>query len=107
MSGDRNPIHLADLTARPFGFRRHIAHGMWTQARAIAEIENRLPASFWVDVAFKRPIALPASVRFGARIVEGRVDFGVTGLGGEPHLVGRVSRPEPEPASRSRRRGRS
>ena len=38
VSGDRNPIHLFDLTAMPLGFRHHIAHGMWSKARCLAEL---------------------------------------------------------------------
>jgi hypothetical protein len=34
VTGDLNPIHLSALSARLFGFRRAIAHGLWTQARA-------------------------------------------------------------------------
>src|SRR4051794_39061794 len=59
LSGDRNPIHLTDLTAKPFGFSRHIAHGMWTHARALAELDNRLPDAYTVEVAFKKPVTLP------------------------------------------------
>ncbi|MDN5874434.1 MAG: hypothetical protein L0H29_08655, partial [Sinobacteraceae bacterium] len=33
VSGDYNPIHLYPLTARLFGFKRAIAHGMWSAAR--------------------------------------------------------------------------
>jgi MaoC like domain len=90
LSGDRNPIHLTDLTARPFGFRRHIAHGMWTHARAIAELANRLPDSYSVDVEFKKPVRLPSQVWFGSREDGGTVDFGLSGSAGEPHLLGRA-----------------
>jgi acyl dehydratase len=105
VSGDRNPIHLAALTARPFGFRRHIAHGMWTHARALAEIANRLPDEYWVDVAFRRPVSLPGTVRFGARSVGAGVDFGLAAMTGETHLLGRVhpaERVRPAAAARSR-----
>jgi hypothetical protein len=64
VSGDRNPIHLHALTARPLGFRRPIAHGMWTLARCLAALGPELPESFAVEVAFKRPILLPATVTF-------------------------------------------
>ena len=43
VSGDRNPIHLYALTAKALGFPRQIAHGMWTMARCVAALENRLP----------------------------------------------------------------
>jgi acyl dehydratase len=96
VSGDRNPIHLADLTARPFGFSRHIAHGMWTHARALAELDNRLPEAYDVEVAFKKPVALPGTVAFGARALDDRIDFGVASHPKDaaqmpaPHLLGRV-----------------
>jgi acyl dehydratase len=90
VSGDRNPIHLTDLTAKPFGFSHHIAHGMWTHARALAELDNRLPDAYRVEVAFKKPITLPGTVEFGARDVDGRLDFAVTSRSGSPHLLGRV-----------------
>ena len=35
---------------------------MWTKARCIAAIENRLPAAVVVEVAFKKPVILPGTV---------------------------------------------
>ena len=66
VSGDRNPIHLHPLLARAFGFPRHIAHGMWTTARALASLSGRLPDACTVDVRFERPLLLPAKVAFTA-----------------------------------------
>jgi hypothetical protein len=43
VSGDVNPIHLSALTARILGFKRAIAHGMWTSARALATLMPREP----------------------------------------------------------------
>ncbi|GID97369.1 MaoC/PaaZ C-terminal domain-containing protein [Amorphoplanes digitatis] len=63
-SGDHNPIHTSRLGARLFGFPRPIAHGMWSKARCLAALEGRLPAAYTVDVAFKAPILLPATVAF-------------------------------------------
>ena len=61
VSGDRNPIHLWALSARLFGFRRAIAHGMWTQARALAALLPREPLNqAEVAVDFKTPLFLPA-----------------------------------------------
>jgi acyl dehydratase len=90
VSGDRNPIHLYDVTAKAFGFRRHIVHGMWTKARCVAELDNRLPESFAVEVALRRPIELPGKVSFGARHTDTSLDFGVSGAAGRTHLVGRA-----------------
>ncbi len=60
VSGDLNPIHLSALSAKLFGFRRAIAHGMWTQARALAAMLPRHPlAQAQVMVEFKTPLYLP------------------------------------------------
>lgn len=69
VSGDRNPIHLHALTARPFGFRGAIAHGMWSKARCLAAFEGRLPDRHVVEVEFRSPLVVPAEPRFrsGAR----------------------------------------
>jgi acyl dehydratase len=64
VSGDRNPIHMHALTAKPLGFPAAIAHGMWTKARALAALEPRLADAFETDVRFRRPILLPAKVEF-------------------------------------------
>jgi len=63
VSGDHNPIHLHAWAAKPFGFERAIAHGMWTKARCLAAL--RLPEAFTAEVRFKRPILLPGTVTFG------------------------------------------
>jgi hypothetical protein len=64
VSGDRNPIHLHQYTAKLFGFPRAIAHGMWTKARALAALEAQLPDAYAVDVSFRKPILLPGRVTF-------------------------------------------
>jgi acyl dehydratase len=64
VSGDMNPIHLHPLTARLFGFPSAIAHGMWTKARCLAAMESRLVEAFSVEVSFRKPIILPATVEF-------------------------------------------
>lgn len=92
VSGDRNPIHLYPVTAKAFGFPRQIAHGMWTKARCLAALQNRLPDAFTVDVEFKKPILLPATVDFGSRTDGDVTTFGVRdSRQGVPHLVGRIS----------------
>jgi len=85
VSGDHNPIHTSRLGARLFGFPRPIAHGMWTAARCLAALDARLPGAFAVDVAFKLPVPLPATVGFGTDGSAFRVD------GRGPHLAGRVT----------------
>lgn len=60
ISGDFNLIHLHEKTAKLFGFKRAIAHGMWSNARALANLT--LPPAYQLDVQFKLPIFLPAKV---------------------------------------------
>ncbi len=62
VSGDGNPIHLSALTARPLGFKRPIAHGMFTMARTLAALGPRALAPVSVDVAFGAPVLLPATL---------------------------------------------
>ncbi len=92
VSGDRNPIHLYAVTAKAFGFPRQIAHGMWSMARCVAALENRLPAAVQVQVAFKTPVLLPGSVRFTAEQDGDDVGFSlVDPRRGAPHLTGRAT----------------
>jgi acyl dehydratase len=92
VSGDHNPIHLYPLTARALGFPRQIAHGMWTLARCVAALENRLPDAVRVDAAFKRPVLLPGSVAFGSTPVDGGYAFSLSSpKDGVPHLAGRTT----------------
>ncbi|GEP37310.1 hypothetical protein NPS01_09730 [Nocardioides psychrotolerans] len=89
VSGDHNPIHLYALTAKALGFPRQIAHGMWSKARCIAALENRLPDAVRVDVAFKKPILLPGKVAFGSTPTDDGFAFSLTNpRSGAPHLVG-------------------
>jgi acyl dehydratase len=91
VSGDRNPIHLYPVTAKALGFPRQIAHGMWTKARSIAAIENRLPEKVSVDVAFKKPVFLPGTVEFRTDRSADETRFAlVSAKDGAPHLLGRA-----------------
>lgn len=94
VSGDRNPIHMHPLAARLFGFPRAIAHGMWSKARCVAALSEELPERFGVRVAFRRPILLPARVRFHSEPGgegEGAVLFSLRNAQGDQlHLEGEV-----------------
>lgn len=92
VSGDHNPIHLYPLPARAFGFKRQIAHGMWTKARSIATFANRLGDAASVEVQFKKPVFLPGTVAFGSRATDAGVAFSLTDpRSGKPHLLGRAA----------------
>jgi acyl dehydratase len=92
VSGDLNPIHMHPLSARLFGFPTAIAHGMWTKARCLAALDPRLPDRFTVEVEFRKPILLPATVEFSEREDDRAIRFAVRGAGKKtPHLDGEVS----------------
>lgn len=92
VSGDRNPIHLTALTAKLFGFKRAIAHGMWTSARATACL---LPAHALqqaeLNVEFKTPLFLPGKATLWTHRAPNGALFEVRdGKGQKPHLRGQL-----------------
>jgi acyl dehydratase len=91
VSGDVNPIHLSGLSAKAFGFKRAIAHGMWVKARALAALSGRLPDALSVDVGFQKPLFLPSTVALSTAEAGGGWDLAVrNAINGSPHLVGTV-----------------
>jgi acyl dehydratase len=95
VSGDLNPIHVHPLSARLFGFPSAIVHGMWTKARCLAALGSELPPAYTAQVAFRKPILLPATVRFAeaAGSPAGSIAFGVRdATRGTVHLDGVVTR---------------
>ena len=92
VSGDHNPIHLYPLTAKALGFPRQIAHGMWSLARCVAALENRLP-----DAVHRRrgvqeadPPARHRSPSASRRTTTGSPSPSPHRRSGAPHLVGRT-----------------
>ena len=68
ISSDYNPIHLSAVSAKLFGFKRAIAHGMFSMACAVSKEEEVLdfkapdePVIIKSD--FFKPILLPANVK--------------------------------------------
>lgn len=91
-SGDYNPIHLFALSAKLFGFKQQIAHGMWSKARCLAALSAQLPDAFKVQVQFMRPVFLPTQVELYRCDEEGEQHFELTQAGGKPvHLHGCIS----------------
>jgi hypothetical protein len=88
VSGDRNPIHLHNVTAKALGQPGAIAHGMWTKARCLAALESTLPGAYAVDVRFKLPLRIPGSAAFST----GDGTFAVhDARSGKPYLEGTIS----------------
>ncbi|MEM7436511.1 MAG: MaoC/PaaZ C-terminal domain-containing protein [Myxococcota bacterium] len=96
VAGDWNPHHLWWFTAKPLGYRRPIAHGMWTFARAVTVALRGVEAqaSLEASVAFKRPLLMPARVQIQATPLS--PDTPETSIAvrdaetGAPHVVGHV-----------------
>ncbi|WP_231423688.1 MaoC/PaaZ C-terminal domain-containing protein [Pseudomonas sp. Leaf59] len=91
VSGDFNPIHTSLIGAKIFGFRRAIAHGMWTLGRALAA--GQPPGGLAVAEAhcdFKLPIFLPGQVALWSHPLSGpRRAFEVRNVAGDkPHMRG-------------------
>lgn len=94
VSGDRNPIHMSALSAKAFGFPRAIAHGMYTAARALADVGPRRGQTYDWTVEFAKPVLLPGTVT--VEIAEPqRGSFEYTARSprsGKTHLTGTVTR---------------
>ena len=90
ISGDVNPIHMSDLTARAFGFPRAIAHGMWSLGRLASDFEAaQFDGGCELNVNFKLPIFMPAWLMLQRWDIENGVAFVLRDAQGEkPHLTG-------------------
>jgi acyl dehydratase len=61
IGGDHNPIHTSSIGAKLFGFPTVIAHGMYSAAAVLANIEGQLPDVVEYYVRFGKPVLLPAT----------------------------------------------
>ncbi|MBW0018564.1 MAG: dehydratase [Mycobacterium sp.] len=94
VGGDHNPIHTNPIAAKLFGFPTVIAHGMFSAASVLANIEARLPDAVRYSVRFGKPLILPGTA--GLYIEE--ADKGPRGWDlalrnvakGYPYLTGKV-----------------
>jgi acyl dehydratase len=90
LSGDLNPIHLADRGARMFGFDRAVAHGMWSMARTFAALgPAALAPPVQAHVEFKFPLFMPAVAKLEHWAHESRRVFVLKDAESDrPHLAG-------------------
>ncbi len=91
VGGDHNPIHTNPIAARLFGFPTVIAHGMYSAAAVLANIEARLPDAVKYSVKFGKPLVLPGTA--GLYIDEGHDGWDISLRNvakGYPYLTGTV-----------------
>lgn len=88
-SGDFNLIHIHAVTAKAFGFKQAIAHGMWSKAKALANLS--LPDAYEADVWFKLPMYLPSKVEFLTAQAANETDFLIrSSKNQKPHVTGHI-----------------
>ena len=91
VSGDYNPIHTNQIAAKIFGFPTVIAHGMFSAAAVLANIEARLPDAVQYSVRFAKPVVLPATAGLYVNEGAGSWDLALRNITkGHPHLTGTV-----------------
>ena len=91
IGADHNPIHTSLLGAKVFGFPRPIAHGMFTAAAVLANIEGQLPDAVSYHVKFGKPVFLPATLGLSIDRVQQGWDITLRDMAkGYPHLTGSV-----------------
>ena len=93
IGGDHNPIHTNPGAAQLVGFPTVIAHGMYSAAAVLANIEARIPDAVEYSVRFGKPVVLPATT--GLYIDEDDKgsgwDISLRNISkGYPHLTGTV-----------------
>ncbi|KZS66003.1 MaoC/PaaZ C-terminal domain-containing protein [Mycobacterium ostraviense] len=88
VGGDHNPIHTNPIAARLFGFPTVIAHGMFSAAAVLANIEARLPDAVRYSARFGKPVLLPASVGVYIDEADNGWDLTLRNMSkGYPHLT--------------------
>jgi acyl dehydratase len=89
VSGDHNPIHTSSVGAKLFGFPTVIAHGMFSAAAVLANVEANLPDAVRYSVRFGKPVLLPASAGLYVEQVQDGWDITLRNMAkGYPHLTG-------------------
>jgi hypothetical protein len=89
VGGDHNPIHTSSVGAKLFGFPTSIAHGMFSAAAVLANLEAGLPEAVTYSVRFGKPVLLPASA--GLYVDQGPDGWEISLRNlskGYPHLTG-------------------
>lgn len=92
LSGDLNPIHLTDVTAKLFGFDRAIAHGMWMLSRIAHELGAGFPGgAIRIAARFRAPVMLPSWVTLQSWNTSGNTEFRLRDSdGARIHMEGEI-----------------
>jgi len=83
---DMNPIHMNDIAAKFFGFRKSLAHGMWTVSTSLLKIidkavetnlkDSKKKKTMTLNVTFRKPVFVGTQVRVSATSGSGgRIHF--------------------------------
>jgi hypothetical protein len=89
VGGDHNPIHTNSVGAKLFGFPTVIAHGMFSAAAVLANLEAAIPDAVTYSVRFGKPVLLPASAGLYVDQVQDGWDISLRNIAkGYPHLTG-------------------
>jgi acyl dehydratase len=92
VGGDHNPIHTNPIAAKLFGFPTVIAHGMFSAAAVLANIEGQLPDAVKYSVRFAKPVVLPARAGLYVDRISDGWQLTLRNLTkGDPHLTGTVT----------------
>lgn len=92
VGGDHNPIHTSSIGAKALGFPKSIAHGMFTAAAVLANIQGEIPDAVRYDVKFGKPVLLPATVGVWIEKEGAAWDIAVRDIRkGDPHLTGSIT----------------
>ena len=91
VGGDHNPIHTNPIGAKLFGFPTVIAHGMYSAAAVLGNIEGQLPESVSYSVRFGKPVVLPATAGLYIDRIQDGWDVVLRNISkGYPHLTGTI-----------------
>ncbi|MGV0635169.1 MaoC/PaaZ C-terminal domain-containing protein [Mycolicibacillus trivialis] len=92
VGGDHNPIHTSAIGAKLFGFPTVIAHGMFTAAAVLGNIEARLPEQVRYSVRFGKPVLLPATTGLYTEATDDGWELTLRNVAkGYPHLTATVA----------------
>ena len=78
LNGDINPIHITSVSAKFFGYKSCISHGMFSVCKMFGQVEDT--GTNYVKGKFVRPILLPQDV-VGRRDAEGNYVVGYVDKG--------------------------